>query len=246
MKYLSAIFILLCASFALGQGSYQAFPVVTANGLAIAGANVALCSTTLPTTATPCGGSTLEATYTDITLGTACALSPTILGPTYGIGCTNPGMADGLGMVRLYATANPNGTVYHYQTYGQGILVPDVEPIFFPGWGLPATTQCAAAGSAANPSVASCSGAQAGLFSCATNASTGTCVVHTTAVTANSTILIQPDASLGAALSVTCNTTADSGLTSPRIAARNAGTSFTLNLGTFTSNPECFSYSLIN
>ena len=136
MKYLSAIFILLCASFALGQGSYQAFPVVTANGLAIAGANVALCSTTLPTTATPCGGSTLEATYTDITLGTACALSPTILGPTYGIGCTNPGMADGLGMVRLYATANPNGTVYHYQTYGQGILVPDVEPIFFPGCGV--------------------------------------------------------------------------------------------------------------
>ena len=76
--------------------------------------------TALPTTATPCGGSTLEATYTDITLGTACALSPTILGPTYGIGCTNPGMADGLGMVRLYATANPSGTSSITKPTGKG------------------------------------------------------------------------------------------------------------------------------
>src|SRR5678816_1837305 len=35
-------------------------------------------------------------------------------------------------------------------------------------------TNCAAAGTAANPSVVSCSSAKAGSFSCATNASTGT------------------------------------------------------------------------
>lgn len=108
------------------------------------------------------------------------------------------------------------------------------------------TTKCAAAGSAANPSVVSCSAAAAGLFSCATNASTGTCVVDTTAVTATSVIQIEPDDSLGTALSVTCNTAMDTGLTAPRVSARSAGTSFTINLGTFTTNPECFSYVIIN
>jgi len=108
------------------------------------------------------------------------------------------------------------------------------------------TTKCAAAGTAANPSVASCSAAPTGFFSCATNASTGTCQVNTTAVTANSTIQIQPDSTLGTALSVTCNTTQDTGLTAPRISARSAGASFTIKLGTFSTNPLCFSYVVIN
>jgi len=107
-------------------------------------------------------------------------------------------------------------------------------------------TKCAAAGTGANPSLVACSAAPAGFFSCATNASTGTCVVSTTAVTANSVIQVQPDSTLGTALSVTCNTTADSGLTAPRVSARSAGTSFTITLGTFTTNPECFSYIIIN
>jgi len=107
-------------------------------------------------------------------------------------------------------------------------------------------TKCAAAGSAANPSLVACSAAPAGFFSCATNASTGTCVVSTTAVTANSVIQIQPDSTLGTALSVTCNTTADSALTAPRVSARSAGTSFTITLGTFSTNPVCFSYIVIN
>ena len=108
------------------------------------------------------------------------------------------------------------------------------------------TTKCAAAGSAASPSLVACSAAPAGLFSCATNASGATCVISTTAVTASSVIQIQPDSSLGTALSVTCNTTADSALTAPRVSARSAGTSFTITLGTFTTNPECFSYLVIN
>jgi hypothetical protein len=108
------------------------------------------------------------------------------------------------------------------------------------------TTRCAAAGSAANPSAVACSAAPSGAFSCATNASTGTCVVSTTAVTANSAIFIQPDSSLGTLLSVTCNTTADTGLTAPRISARTAATSFTIKLGTFTTNPLCYSYVIVN
>lgn len=109
-----------------------------------------------------------------------------------------------------------------------------------------AVNKCTATGTAANPSVVSCSAAAAGIFSCATNASTGTCVIDTTAITANSTVLVQPDSSLGSALSVTCNTTADTGLTAPRVGARTSGTSFTLELGTFSSNPVCFSYFIIN
>jgi hypothetical protein len=134
MKYRFPIATLFClvASFAFGQGSYVAFPVQTATGAAIPGASVALCSTTEPTTATPCGGSSLQQTYATIS-GTACTLNPAILGPTYGAGCTNPGLTDGFGMARLYASPNTVGSTYYYQTYGQTILVPDVEPVLFPG-----------------------------------------------------------------------------------------------------------------
>lgn len=113
---------------------------------------------------------------------------------------------------------------------------------------LATTTNCAAAGTAANPSVASCSAALSGSFSCATNASTGTCTVNTTVVTANSNIFVQPVAAtaIGTKLSVTCNTTADTGLVAPRLAAQVAATSFTINLGTFSTNPVCFNYWIVN
>jgi hypothetical protein len=107
-------------------------------------------------------------------------------------------------------------------------------------------TNCAAVGTAANPSVASCAAAAAGSFSCATNASTGTCTVNTTAVTANSEIFIEGrnDTVTGTRLSVTCNTGITTAL--PEISAVVAATSFTINLGTFTTNPECFSYFIVN
>lgn len=108
------------------------------------------------------------------------------------------------------------------------------------------TTNCAASGTAANPSVASCSASLSGAFACATNASTGTCTVNTTAVTTNSRIFVQPNAGEGANLSVTCNTTADTGLVAPRIASKSNGTSFTINLGTFATNPLCFDYWVVN
>jgi hypothetical protein len=110
------------------------------------------------------------------------------------------------------------------------------------------STNCAAVGTSANPSVASCSAAPAGSVSCATNASTGTCTVNTTAVTANSEIFIQQrtDTTTGTRLGVTCNTTKDSNSTAPQITAVTAATSFTFQLGTITTNPECFSYRIIN
>jgi hypothetical protein len=114
------------------------------------------------------------------------------------------------------------------------------------GWRT--ATNCAANGTAANPSVVSCTAAAAGMFSCATNASTGTCTVNTTAVTANSEITITQDAADGGAgqLNVTCNTGNVLSATAPVLAAKVAATSFTINLGTVSANPACFEYIIVN
>lgn len=102
---------------------------------------------------------------------------------------------------------------------------------------------CAATGSAANPSAAACTSAASGSFSCSATASTGTCVVSTTSLTANSIVLVTAIASGGG---LTCNGTADTALTAPRLASISVGASFTINLGTFTTTAECFNYLIIN
>lgn len=109
-------------------------------------------------------------------------------------------------------------------------------------------TNCAANGSAANPSIAACGSAAAGMFSCATAASTGTCQVNTTAVTANSEITITQDAADGGAgqLNTTCETTNSLPSTAPILLSKNPGTSFTLTMGTITTNPACFEYTIKN
>ena len=131
MKCIRALFAVLCLTVsAWGAGSYYPLLIQTPTGNAVAGATVALC-TALPTSATPCGGASLEPTYTDITLSTACTLNPIILGPSSGAGCTNPGFSNGVGVAGLFinsAAGTPPGFFY-YQVYGQGILTPDIEPI---------------------------------------------------------------------------------------------------------------------
>jgi hypothetical protein len=111
---------------------------------------------------------------------------------------------------------------------------------------LATATNCAAAGSAANPSLVACSAAPSGAFSCSVSASTGTCSVASTAVTANSRIFVQPSVSEGANLSVTCNTSSDVGLTGPRLLSKTAATGFIINLGTFATNPVCFDFWVVN
>lgn len=93
--------------------------------------------------------------------------------------------------------------------------------------------------SAASPAV--CSSAAAGSFVVAAAASTVT--INTTAVTANSQILVLYDSSLGTKLGVTCNTTEPAlyGVT-----ARVAATSFTVTASSPVTNPACFSFFLIN
>lgn len=107
---------------------------------------------------------------------------------------------------------------------------------------------CKANGTAANPSVVSCGANPAGMISCATNASTGTCQVNTTIVTANSQIFITQNAADGGAsqLNVTCNTASTLPGAAPILASKSAGASFTLNMGTITTNPACFEYIIVN
>ncbi len=102
---------------------------------------------------------------------------------------------------------------------------------------------CAAVGTAASPSAVACGAASSGSFSCDVAASAATCVVSTTQVTANSQIIISQTAGESAKLSVTCNSAVTTGA---YVSARSAGSSFTVHLPTFTTNPECFEYQLLN
>lgn len=94
--------------------------------------------------------------------------------------------------------------------------------------------------SAASPAV--CGSAAAGSFMVAAAATTVT--VNTTAMTANSQILLQEDSSLGTKLGVTCNTVPATA--PPTITARTAATSFAVLTTVPVTNPRCFSYSIIN
>ena len=86
-----------------------------------------------------------------------------------------------------------------------------------------------------------CASAAYGIVAIAASAQTA--VVQTTAVTANSPILLTYDYSLGTALGVTCNTTGQS----LEVSARTAGTSFTVKAltGVFSTNPGCLSFHII-
>lgn len=107
-------------------------------------------------------------------------------------------------------------------------------------------SNCSGVGTSASPSVVSCGSAAAGSFSCATAATGAMCTVNTTAVTASSQIFVQEDETLGAKLGVTCNTSTNVLPASRLLNSRLAGTSFTINLGTVTTNPACFSYFIVN
>ena len=110
---------------------------------------------------------------------------------------------------------------------------------------LGTSTNCAAVGTAASPSLVACTAAPAGAFSCSATASAATCVVSDTAVTANSEILVTLNESEGTRLSVTCNTSVTVG-TVPILLSKSAGTSFTVNVPTITTNPACYDFMIVN
>jgi hypothetical protein len=97
--------------------------------------------------------------------------------------------------------------------------------------------------SSAAPAV--CSTAASGSVVIAAAATSVT--VNTTAVTANSQIILTRDNSLGTKLSVTCNTQSSLILGAPYVSARTAATSFVITIDAGpTTNPMCISFSIIN
>lgn len=102
------------------------------------------------------------------------------------------------------------------------------------------TTNCSS-----NAAPAVCGSASAGSVAVPTGTNP-TLIVNTTAVTANSQVLLTSDESLGTRLSVTCNTTITT--QGPAVVtARTAGTSFTVEIdATVGTNPVCLSYHIIN
>jgi len=103
--------------------------------------------------------------------------------------------------------------------------------------GVTTTSNCNSSGS---PS--SCGSAPAGSVVLPTGGST--LVVNTTAVTANSQILVTEDSSLGSRLGVTCNTSAGR---TYMVTTRTAGTSFTVQSDKNpVANGACLSYWIVN
>jgi lysophospholipase L1-like esterase len=99
--------------------------------------------------------------------------------------------------------------------------------------------------SSASPAI--CGSAAAGSVALPTNAVSSSIVVNTTAVTANSQILVTTDDTLGTKLGVTCNSTVATLVGGLTISARTAGTSFTIaNNVAVVTNPLCVSYLVIN
>jgi len=111
--------------------------------------------------------------------------------------------------------------------------------------GLTLTTFGSATNCSSSASPAVCASAAAGSVALPTGTNP-TLVVNTSAVTANSQILLAVDESLGTKLGVTCNTTLST-LLNPVVTARTAATSFTFTIGAIiATNPACVSYAVIN
>lgn len=131
---------------------------------------------------------------------------------------------------------------------GVGLNVPSTSTITMPGSEVVNGSQSSATyktatncSSSASPAV--CGSAAAG--SVAIAAAGTTLTVNTSAVTANSQIIIEQDDSLGTKLGITCNSGILAGPTA--ITARVPGTSFTISVTTgLTVNPVCLSYIVFN
>lgn len=105
-------------------------------------------------------------------------------------------------------------------------------------------TNCAAVGSAADPSVAACTAAAAGTVSCATSL-TNTCTITSTAILTSSEVFIHQNtsANAGTKLGITCNTTPST--LNPLVVSQGAGT-VTFSVTKPNVNPACFDYFVVN
>lgn len=106
---------------------------------------------------------------------------------------------------------------------------------------------CAAAGTAANPSVVTCAAATSGSVACNVAASAGTCQINSTQLTANSVVTIQQGnlgtGGTGRIGATTCNTVTVGGAF---VSGITAGSNFVITLPVFTTNPMCFTYVIMD
>lgn len=143
---------------------------------------------------------------------------------------TSPGSTTGAVQFNLAGAFGGDPTNFNWNNTGKILTIKNYATV----------TACA---SAAAPAV--CAAAPTGFVVIAAAATT--VVVNTSAVTANSQIMLTEDQSLGTALSVTCNTQALTTLGSPRVSARATATSFTIKIDVGpTTNPMCVAYTIIN
>ena len=138
----------------------------------------------------------------------------------------------GTGVSTLHGILFGNGTIpLQSLTIGSGLTLSSSTLSVATSSNCSSSTSPAVCGSAPSGSVAMATGGS-------------TLVVDTTAVTANSQILVTEDSSLGTRLGITCNTTTGRVYT---ISARTAGTSFTIKSSANpATNKACLSYSIIN
>jgi hypothetical protein len=136
----SLVFVLFCASLALGQGSTLTGSPVVSNGVGqpMAGATVAICSVNpglFPTSL--CSGTNLVTTYTDSTVTVPCTGTLTALNnqgaPSVGSGCSNPGLTDGEGNAVAFALASSAVSWCEYS--GSNTVGIEVSVCLFPAAG---------------------------------------------------------------------------------------------------------------
>jgi len=143
-----------------------------------------------------------------------------------------PAIADSGGYWTSFSdtgSVTPSGAPPSNNTTGQ------IQPALYS-----TATNCS---SSASPAV--CGSATAGSVVIAASATS--VVVNTTAITANSQILLTEDSSLGSKLSVTCNTQSLLTLGFPKVTVRTAGSNFTISIEVApTTNPLCISYAIFN
>jgi hypothetical protein len=121
---------------------------------------------------------------------------------------------------------------------------PATKLVGFPQ-GLATATLATTANCASAASPASCGAASSGSVVIAAGATSVT--IMTSAVTANSQILITPDPSLSARLGVSCNTAPASAFALFGISARTPGRSFTLAVASpAAAGANCYSYTIVN
>jgi hypothetical protein len=168
-----------------------------------------------------------------------------VLTPGTGGAKTGTGTAGAAGLVQVAGSLNLSTLTASSGLYlDANKVVTNTAPASL---SLTASTYSTATNCSSSASPAVCGSAAAGSVAIPTGVTSVTLQVNTSAVTANSQILLVADDTLSTQLSVTCNSTLATLVGGMAITARTAATSFTITYnGTIATNPLCVNYLVIN